>query len=155
MTGSKLSAEGRSRSRQSAGVLQSISRAMPAVVFLAPATTAFLLFKYYPLVRGLMMSLYRWDMINPPGQFIGLANFGNALTSEHFYMLLKNTLILFAFGILFGFGVPIVQALVLNHLRRGYDVFRFLYILPAAVPSVAFLMVWTYIWLVDGGLSAW
>lgn len=133
--------------------LQRIHRAIPAVVFLAPAVVAFLLFKYYPLVRGIMMSLYRWDAADPPGEFVGLGNFANALTSEHFYLLLKNTLILFAFGVLFGFWVPIAQALVLHQLRRGYQLFRFLYVLPVAVPSVAFLMTWMYIWHVDGGLA--
>jgi multiple sugar transport system permease protein len=134
-------------------ILHSISRAMPAIVFLGPAVTAFMLFKYYPLYRGLVMSFYRWDIINPPGQYIGFENFVNTLSSDHFFLLLKNTLALFAYGILLGFWVPIAQAVVLNHIRTGYSAFRFLFVLPVAVPSVAFLMVWTFIWSVDGGLA--
>ncbi len=99
------------------------------------------------------MSLYRWDMASPPGEFIGLGNFSNALTSSHFYMLLGNTLQLFAYGVLLGFWVPIAQALVLNHLRTGYYTFRFLYVLPVAVPSIAFLMTWMYIWTPNSGLA--
>ena len=153
MSSGKLSMQARIRSLEMVRIRQSISRSIPAVVFLTPAVAAFVLFKYYPLFRGLVMSFYRWDMIDPPGKFIGLANFASTLTSEHFYLLLKNTMILFAFGLLLGFWVPIAQALVLNHIRTGYSVFRFLFVLPVAVPSVAFLMVWTYIWSVDDGLA--
>jgi multiple sugar transport system permease protein len=130
-----------------------VLRSAPAVVFLAPATASFIIFRYYPLLRGLYMSLFRWDIPDPPGKFIGLGNFANAITSPHFYMLLSNTLILFVFGILLGFWVPIAQALALHQLRRGYYTFRFLYVLPVAVPSVAFLMTWMYIWYLDGGLA--
>jgi multiple sugar transport system permease protein len=130
-----------------------IQRTSSGVLFLAPTIAAFIVFRYYPLARGLFMSLYRWDMASPPGEFVGLGNFANALTSTHFYMLLSNTLQLFAYGILLGFWVPIAQALVLNHLRTGYYTFRFLYVLPVAVPTIAFLMTWMYIWTPNSGLA--
>jgi multiple sugar transport system permease protein len=133
--------------------LQRLSRAVPAIVFLAPATISFILFRYYPLLRGIYMSFFRWDSATPPGEFISLANYSNALTSEHFYLLLKNTLILFAFGVLCGFWVPVAQALVLHQLRGGYQTFRFLYVLPVAVPSMAFLMTWMFIWYPDSGVA--
>ena len=150
---SRTSVQSMVRSLANRRTLQVISRAVPAIVFLAPATISFILFRYYPLLRGIYMSLWRWDAADPPGQFVGLGNFVNALTSEHFYMLLKNTLILFVFGFLLSFWVPIAQALVLHQLRRGYYAFRFLYVLPVAVPGVAFLMTWMYIWHADAGLA--
>ena len=130
-----------------------LHKALPAIVFLAPATLAFLIFRYYPLARGLYMSLFLWDMADPPGQFVGLDNFVHAITSPHFHTLLGNTLILFVFGILLGFWVPIAQSLILHQLHKKYYLFRFLYVLPVAVPSIAFLMTWMYIWRVDGGLA--
>ncbi len=128
-------------------------RTIPAILFLAPAVITFIIFRYYPLARGLFMSFFRWDMANPPGEFVGIGNFTNALTSAHFYLLLKNTIALFAYGILLGFWVPILQALALHHLRKGYYTLRFLYVLPVAIPSIAFLMTWMYIWTPNSGLA--
>ena len=130
-----------------------VGRTVPGILFLAPAVIAFLIFRYYPLVRGLLMSLYRWDTQNPPGQFVGLNNFSLTITSDVFREVFVNTLILYGFGLLFGFWVPILQSLMLNELRKGYFLFRFLYVLPVVVPGIAFLMVWKYIWAPEFGLA--
>lgn len=133
--------------------MQRRSKTLSAVLFLGPAVIAFMLFRYYPLVKGLYMSLFRWDMINPPGEFVGLNNLRLTVTSSMFREVFLNTFILFAFGILLGFWVPILQSILLNDLRKGYYLYRFLYVLPVAVPGIAFLMIWKYIWHPDFGLA--
>lgn len=62
-------------------------------------------------------------------------------------------MILFAYSILLGFWVPIVQALLLNETTKGKGLLRYLYVLPAAVPSVAGLAIWRYIWNPEAGLA--
>jgi multiple sugar transport system permease protein len=130
-----------------------VGRTIPGIICLAPAVIAFLVFRYYPLVRGLVMSLFRWDTQTPPGQFVGLNNFYLTITSDVFQEVFLNTIILYGFGLLFGFWVPIVQSLMLNEIRKGYYLFRFLYVLPVVVPGIAFLMVWKYIWHPEFGLA--
>jgi multiple sugar transport system permease protein len=126
---------------------------IPAVLFLGPAVIAFLVFRYYPLAVGLYMSLFRWDTANPPGAFVGLTNLSLAISSSVFHEVFINTVLLFAFGMLLGFWVPIVQSLFLNEIRRGHQLYRFLYVLPVAVPGIAFLIVWKYIWHPEFGLA--
>ena len=133
--------------------LRRLPRKLPGIMFLAPAVIAFLVFRYYPLVKGLYMAFFRWDTQNPPGDFVGLQNFGLAITSPLFRQVFVNTFLLYAFGMLLGFWVPIVQSLALNQLHKGYYAFRFLYVLPVAVPGIAFLMVWKYIWHPEFGLA--
>jgi len=133
--------------------MERVGRAIPGILFLGPAVIAFLLLRYYPLVRGLMMSLYRWDVANPPGTYVGLENFKLTVSSEVFHQLLGNTLLLYAFGMLCGFWVPVAQSLLLSELRWGYYAYRFLYVLPVAVPGIASLMVWKYIWHPEFGLA--
>lgn len=133
--------------------LERIWRTIPGILFLTPAVVAFLLLRYYPLIRGLLMSLYRWDVANPPGTYMGVQNFVLTIRSEVFRMLLVNTFTLYAFGLLCGFWVPIVQSLLLSELRLGHYVYRFLYVLPVAVPGIASLMVWKYIWHPQAGLA--
>jgi multiple sugar transport system permease protein len=128
-------------------------KALPALIFLGPAVVAFLLFRYYPLAQGLYMSLFRWDTVHPPGEFVGLNNMSLAINSSVFHEAFVNTLMLYAFGMLLGFWVPIVQSLFLSELRRGHYFVRFLYVLPVAVPGIAFLIVWKYIWHPEFGLA--
>ena len=130
-----------------------LSRTIPGVLFLAPAVISFLAFRYYPLVRGLVMAFFRWDTQNPPGAFVGLNNFRLTITSDVFHEVFINTIILYGFGLLLGFWVPVVQSLLLNQLRKGYYLYRFLYVLPVVVPGIAFLMVWKYIWHPTSGLA--
>jgi len=132
---------------------QRLGRTLPGIIFLAPAVIAFIIFRYYPLVKGLYMSLFRWDTQNPPGAFVGLNNFYLTFSSDVFREVFVNTILLYVYGMLLGFWVPIVQSLLLNELRRGYYFFRFLYVLPVMVPGIAFLMVWKYIWHPDFGLA--
>ena len=141
------------RTKPRSRTLERIWRTIPGILFLAPAVVAFLLLRYYPLIRGLLMSLYRWDVANPPGTYVGVQNFVLTIRSEVFRILLINTFALYAFGLLCGFWVPIVQSLLLSELRLGHYVYRFLYVLPVAVPGIASLMVWKYIWHPQAGLA--
>jgi multiple sugar transport system permease protein len=133
--------------------LPRLGKLVPILIFLGPAVVFFLVFRYYPLVQGMYMSLFRWNLVDPPGTFVGLNNMLLAITSPLFHEVLINTLLLFLFGLLFGFWVPIAQSLFLNEIRRGHYVYRFLYVLPVAVPGIAFLIVWKYIWHPDAGLA--
>jgi multiple sugar transport system permease protein len=133
--------------------LARVRKAIPATLFLAPAVIAFLVFRYYPLVAGFYMSLFRWDTVNPPGTFVGLENLIQVIGSSVFHEVFLNTILLFIFGLLLGFWVPIVQSLFLSEIRVGHYIYRFLYVLPVAVPSIAFLIVWKYIWHPEFGLA--
>jgi multiple sugar transport system permease protein len=144
-------ASGSRRSRRS--LIQWIRKIIPAIIFLGPAIAAFLLFRYYPLFQGFYMSMFRWDTITPPGTFVGLNNMSLAISSSVFHEVFLNTVILYAFGMLLGFWVPIMQSLFLNELRRGHYIVRFLYVLPVAVPGIAFLIVWKYIWHPEFGMA--
>lgn len=133
--------------------LPRIKKLIPILIFLGPAVITFIIFRYYPLVQGLYMSLFRWDTANPPGTFVGLNNLSLAITSSIFHEVFINTVLLYVFGLLLGFWVPIVQSLLLNEIRRGHYLYRFLYVLPVAVPGIAFLIVWKYIWHPEFGLA--
>ncbi len=134
-------------------LLRKLVKTVPAVLFLTPAIIAFAVFRYYPLVQGLYMSLFRWDTTEPPGMYVGLNNLYIVITSPLFREVFVNTVLLYTFGMLLGFWVPIVQSLFLYEIRKGHYAFRFLYVLPVAVPGIAFLIVWKYIWHPEFGLA--
>lgn len=130
-----------------------IKQFLIAAAFVGPSVIAFFIFKYLTTFQSLFYSLFRYDYGNPPGVFIGLDNYIQTFKSALFWESVWNTIVLFFFSMIFAFWVPIAQALFLNEIPKGKGVFRYLYILPAALPGVATLSVWSYIWDVNSGLA--
>lgn len=86
--------------------------ALPVVVY-------FLIFNYAPMV-GITMAFEKYQ-INKGifgSQLVGLANFKRFFTSPFFWRLLRNTLLISFYGLLFSFPLPIIFALCLNEVRN-------------------------------------
>ncbi len=124
---------------------------LTGILFITPAVIVFTLFKYIPIIQAFKMSFYNWNIMNPPGDFIGLKNFSLIFSSTLFKTALKNNLIIFGLGLLFGFWVPILQAVFLNEIKRGQYFFRIFYLLPMAVPPMAGFILWKWIYHPDYG----
>ncbi|MFD2745833.1 carbohydrate ABC transporter permease [Paenibacillus yanchengensis] len=122
------------------------------ILFLLPSIIAYIMFKYYPLFNMMYMSLFDYNVVNPPGKFIGLANYKNFLQSETFWNAIKNTFIFFGLYVGLTFWIPIVQALLLNHIKKANGFFRFMYLVPAVLPAVAGILVWKWMYNPDSGL---
>ena len=122
------------------------------IAFLLPAITVFLMFKYIPILQSFRMSFYDWSILDPPGRFIGLKNFGDAFSSSLFWTAWRNNVALFCFGLLLGFWVPLVQAVLLGEIRRGQYLFRVSYLLPLVVPPMANLVLWKWIYNAEYGM---
>lgn len=130
-----------------------VKRHMIAVLFLLPAIIAFIVIRYVPLIQCIWYSFHNYSIVDPPGNFVGFSNFVKVLKSDLFWQYFKNTLILFGYSVIFGFFTPIIQALLLNEVKRGKGVLRYLYILPAGMPAIANITIWRYIWNPDWGLA--
>ena len=126
-----------------------------AAAFIFPGMLCVFVFKYVMSAQSLLYSFFDYDYVSPPGKFVGLDNYFAVLAKDSlFWPQLKNTLILWAFSLCFGFLTPIVQALLLNEIKgKPRTLARYLYVLPAAVPGVAGLAVWRYIWNPDSGIA--
>ena len=126
-----------------------------AAAFIFPGMLCVFVFKYVMSAQSLLYSFFDYDYVSPPGKFVWLDNYLAVLAKDSlFWPQLKNTLILWAFSLCFGFLTPIVQALLLNEIKgKPRTLARYLYVLPAAVPGVAGLAVWRYIWNPDSGIA--
>ncbi|RKY61567.1 MAG: sugar ABC transporter permease [Candidatus Latescibacterota bacterium] len=127
-------------------------RKLVGLAFVAPALLVFVLFKYVPMLQVFRMSLYDWSILNPPGEFVGLKHFKEAFSSSLFWIAWKNNLVLFLLGLVLGFWVPLVQAIMLGEMRRGQYIFRVCYLLPLMVPPMVTLVVWKWIYNPEYGL---
>ena len=87
--------------------------------FLMPALLLTVIFKYIPM-GGVLIAFEDYNVIDGifGSPWVGLDYFKRFLSSPDFMSYLLNTLKLSVFGLLWGFPVPIILALLLNRIRR-------------------------------------
>ena len=118
----------------------------PAMAFLAPFVVLYLLFIIGPALYGLVMSFFDTSLVKPGlGEFAGLDNYTEALSSGDFWSALWHTLWftilttppLVVLGLFF--------ALLAERARRARWFFRLAFFLPYVLPSAVVALIW--IWL--------
>lgn len=89
------------------------------VIFLLPALVLTIIFKYIPM-GGVLIAFEDFNVIAGVlgSPWVGLEYFKRFLSSPDFMKYLMNTLKLSAYGLLWGFPVPILLALLLNRIRK-------------------------------------
>ena len=127
-------------------------RIMMAFWFTLPAFVAFILLKYYPMVQAIYMSFFDYKVVDPPGVFVGLQNYIHAFQDPLNAKVWSNNIILFLWGLVLSFWVPLVQAILLDEIRRLKTFYRVMYLLPSVIPAVAAAVIWKWIYNPDWGL---
>ncbi len=128
-------------------------RCLLGFAFLTPIFVILVVFQYWPIIQCVFQSFFQYRITDTPGTFVGLDNYKAVFSSELFYVYFKNTVVLYAFNILFSFFIPIFQALMLFQLKRTRGFFRYMYILPTGITALAGLSVWKYVWEPKGGIA--
>ena len=88
------------------------------ILFLGPAFVLTILFRYVPM-GGILIAFVDYNPFKGimGSEWVGFANFTRFLKSPDFLQYLVNTLKLSIYGLLWGFPVPIILALLLNRVR--------------------------------------
>ena len=88
------------------------------VFFLGPALILTIIFKYIPM-GGILIAFQKYNPFKGilGSEWVGFKYFQQFLSSPDFLQYLANTLKLSIFGLLWGFPMPIILALILNELR--------------------------------------
>ncbi|MFZ5853061.1 MAG: carbohydrate ABC transporter permease [Chloroflexota bacterium] len=124
-----------------------------ALPFMLPGFVLLLAFVIYPLIRGLQMSLYDWNLMAPSqSTFVGAKNFVRALTLDPtFWVATRNTVLYAAITVPSQMVLGLGAALLLNAAIRGRPFFRALYYLPVVTSWLVVSYVFAY--LFTGGLG--
>jgi multiple sugar transport system permease protein len=113
--------------------------------FALPALIVMLVVNAYPVVYAGVQSLHNGSLLQT-GPFVGLANFGDALTDPAFWAAARFTLIFALCGVLGSWVLGFALSLLLQPAFPGKSVYRVLLLLPWIVPIVVSAMSWN--WLV-------
>ena len=116
----KLSAAGTtvSKTRYASRLRKDIMMNKYVYMMALPVIAFYLIFHYVPM-GGLMIAFQDFNAFK--GMFaspwVGLKHFNDFLTSPYAFRVIKNTLLINVYQILFGFPAPIVLALLINEIR--------------------------------------
>lgn len=88
-------------------------------LMIAPGILYFFVYKYIPMY-GLVIAFqdYKPYLGITGSEWVGFQHFERLFTSPEFWMIFRNTLVLFALQILVFFPIPIIIALMLNEVRN-------------------------------------
>lgn len=121
------SGSGGRRERMSKGVRE-LSVALP---FMLPGLLLLVVFVLWPLVRGVQMSMYDWNLMVPDRSiFTGADNLVRALTDSDFWVATRNTILYAVVTVPGQMVLGLAAAIMLHSHIRGKALFRTLYYLP-------------------------
>lgn len=86
---------------------------------LIPIVIYFIIFKYLPMY-GLVIAFKNFKFSDGilGSKWVGLEHFRNLFGNADFYKILRNTLLLNLYAIIFSFPAPIILAVLMNELRN-------------------------------------
>lgn len=95
-------------------------RHWPVYLMALPVLIYFIIFNYIPM-SGIIMAFQRFSIKKGifGSTFIGLSNFTRFFNSPFCWRLIRNTLMISLYGLIYSFPLPIVFALCLNEVRNA------------------------------------
>ena len=86
-------------------------------VLMIPGIAYFIIFRYVP-IYGLQIAFQDFNPFNPAAsEWVGFAQFERLFRSQHFPVVLRNTITISLLRLTFGFPVPIILALLMNEFH--------------------------------------
>jgi putative aldouronate transport system permease protein len=130
--------------RKKSGFARQVMLYRGLLLLLVPSIVWFLIFQYYPMY-GVIIAFKKYrildGMLGSP--WVGLANFQRLFRSPQFLQVLRNTLLISFYKLVFGFPMPIILALLLNEITN----LRF----KKTIQTISYLPHFIS-WVVIGGL---
>lgn len=116
------------------------------LVFLLPPLLVYLVAVALPIAESLFLSFFRWDGITDL-EFIGLRNYRDLLLSDStFRVAFLHSLSYLAISLAVQICGALLVANALTYLRRGRDLLKTLYLLPAMLSTVAIALLFQRIY---------
>lgn len=125
-----------------------------ALLFISPFVLCFILFWLAPLIYGVFISFFKWNIASGNGGFVGLDNYKAILTSgtvynDLFMTGLKNTFIFVLISVPPLICVSLGLALIINYLpNRLKTIYRTVFFVSYSVSVTAVSAI--FLWLFNG-----
>jgi multiple sugar transport system permease protein len=120
-------------------------------LFTAPFMVLFLAFFIAPLIYALYLSLYREQLVGG-NHWVGLDNYKDGLSDDAFISGVGRVALYMVVQVPVMLGLALVFALILDSAKIWFPrLFRIVFFMPYAVPTVIAALMWGYIYGRDFG----
>lgn len=115
-------------------------------LFLVPSVVILGLFVGYPLLQTFYLSFFRWNMVSPKKEFVGLDNYIKVFQDPIFHKVLMNTFFYILIFLIFSCILPyIVSFLIDVVIVKWKRFYTGVFFMPAVISLVVVAMVFTWI----------
>ena len=125
-----------------------------AYLFLAPYLCVFIIFLVYPLLKGMWISLYDWELVGNRRAFIGLQNYIDLWSDGLFWKVTANTLIFVALTVPTMTVLALVLALAVHKPTRLNAIMRGIFFGSSVFSVSVVTLIWQMVLNGDRGLLA-
>lgn len=121
-------------------------------LFALPHLILFGLFLLIPTLYGVFISLHRWHVLAKMHPFIGLSNYGAALTDDLFWLALRNTLYFVLLVVPAGNLVSLLLALGLSRVKWLATFYKVSFYVPVIISISVVAVLWRWLYNTQIGL---
>lgn len=114
-------------------------------ICMSPWVLGFLFFTAYPMVTSFYQSFTKFNIVETP-EWVGFDNYYRMFKQDpDFWKAMGNTFWISAISIPLRIAFALFTAWILTKPKRGSNIYRTFFFIPAMVPTVAAAMSFTYI----------
>ncbi|RKR89019.1 carbohydrate ABC transporter membrane protein 1 (CUT1 family) [Micromonospora pisi] len=110
--------------------------------FLIGAVLCFVVFSWYPMIRGVVMSFQRTR--RGETTWVGWDNYVRIVADPSFWTAWQNTIYFTLLALVFGYALPFFVAILLNEFRHAKGYLRILVYLPVMLPPASALFLFKF-----------
>jgi multiple sugar transport system permease protein len=121
---------------------------------LAPVMALFIFLRIIPTGQAVVMSFFKWELIKPAEQFVGLDNFANLLKDDNFRLAFFNTTVFAVATTIISVALALLIATLLSRVVGGRlgGAIELLYFAPVLVSMVPVTLGWREIFNYQNGI---
>lgn len=123
-----------------------------AYIYILPSFVFLALFTYYPVLKSIYLSFFKWDLATPKKVFTGLQGYEKVFSDPLFWKVMKNTLLLAVQTIPFSIMLGLIFALLVQKGLKLLSIFRISIYYPTVLPTVAIATIWIFMLIPSQGL---
>jgi multiple sugar transport system permease protein len=131
--------------------IDAAKRAVEPYLFLLPVIIGVVVVTGGAIVASFLLGFTKWDLVTPP-EWIGVANYREAFSSDIFRQVLGNTLLYTLLFAPLSVVCSLLLALLVNQRLRGITFFRTVFFFPVVTSMVAVAVVWSWLYNPEFGL---
>jgi ABC-type sugar transport systems, permease components len=135
---------------QRGGAIGSRGEAIAGYLFIAIPMALFLILNIGSIFYALWISVWKWNLIKGPVEFVQLSNYTKALSDPIFQTAIKNSLYYAVIWVPLTMALGLSLAVIVNQKIRGRTFFRAAFYFPAIASSAAITTLFIFLMAPDG-----